>query len=256
MQPFGTITRGVEWMLRSLLGSTTGYQVEFGPHTFKLELQAAKLGFGSAGIFIQRQYYEPLLEFGYKLLNKGDCAIDGGANQGIFTCAFAAAVGSAGHVYAFEPQAYAVSCVRKNACLNSIKNVTIFEGALSDRVGEIYLVMDPGPVSAFTSLRPQGMNSIRVNAFAIDNLVNSNDMRDVQFIKLDVEGAELRALRGAQSMVRRAKPRICIEAWDANLYEETKAFLSSFGYKSYVFDQLGDLNEFSFFYPSPNVFFI
>lgn len=126
MQPVGTVTRGIEWMLRSLVGSTPTYEVYFGAHRFKLKLQSARRGFGSAGIFVQRQYYEPLLEFGYKLLSAGDCAIDGGANQGIFTCAFAAAVGKTGHVYAFEPQSYAVSCIHRNVALNSMTNVTVF----------------------------------------------------------------------------------------------------------------------------------
>ena len=256
MQPLGTVARGIEWMLRSLVGSAASYEVDFGPHHFCLELQSAKRGFGSAGIFIQRRYYEPLLEFGYKLLNTGDRAIDGGANQGIFTCAFAAAVGSKGHVYAFEPQSYAVSCISRNIRLNSMTNVTVFEGAISDVPGDIFLVMDHGPVAAFTTLQPQGRNMTQVKALAIDDLVHSNKMSDVQFIKLDVEGAELRAVRGARSMIQRAKPRICIEAWDPHLFEQIKEFLSPFGYKGYVFDSVGNLNAFFSFRPCPNVFFV
>jgi len=256
VQPFATLVRGAEWTFRSFLGGTTSYQVEFGPHDFKLELQAARRGFGSAGIFVQRQYYEPLLEFGYKLLDKGDRAIDGGANQGIFTCAFAAAVGSAGHIYAFEPQPYAVACIRRNARLNSMGNLTLFAGALSDTAGDVFLVMDRGPVSAFITAQPQGMNSLPVRAFSIDDLSSAHEVRDVQFIKLDVEGAELKALRGARSMLHRAKPRICIEAWDETLYEEIKAFLSPFGYKPYAFNEAGNLNSFALFRPAPNVFFI
>lgn len=256
MEPFETVTRGAAWVLRSLLGSKTSYQVEFGPYDFRLELQFARRGFGSAGIFVQRRYYELLLEFGYKLLDRGDRTIDGGANQGIFSCAFAVAVGSAGHVYAFEPQAYAVSCIRKNASLNSITNLTVFEGALSDAMGDIFLVMERGPVSAFTTSKSEGTISTKVKAFSIDGLVSSDELSDVQFIKLDVEGAELRALRGAQSLLERAKPRICIEALDAKLYEEIKAFLSPLGYNPYIFDDHGNLKAFSSFYPSPNIFFL
>lgn len=256
MQPFGTLGRGAEWMMRSWLGGSISYPINFGPHTFRLELQSVKRGFGSAGIFIQRRYYEPLLEFGYKLLKKGEYAIDGGANQGIFSCAFAAAVGTAGHVYAFEPQAYAVGCIRRNAHLNSLTNITIFEGALSDATGEIYLDTDQGPVSAFTTSRPQG-NETLVKALAIDDIVATTEMmHDVQLIKLDVEGAELKALHGARTLIQTAKPRICIEAWDQKLYEQIEEFLSQFGYAAYIFDGRGRLNAFSSFYPSPNVFFM
>ena len=197
-----------------------------------------------------------MLEFGYKLLSAGDRAIDGGANQGIFTFAFAAAVGSTGYVYAFEPQLYAVSCIRQNARLNSTTNVKVFEGTLSDVAGEIFLVLDHGPVAAFTSLKPRGENVTKVKSFAIDDLVASNDLQDVQFVKLDVEGAELRALMGARSMLARAKPRICIEAWDKGLYDRIEALLSPLGYKAYAFDESGKLNLFSQFFRSPNVFFL
>jgi hypothetical protein len=101
--------------MRGWLGSTTSFDVFFGAHRFKLALQSARRGFGSAGIFIQRRYYEPLLEFGDKLLNGDDCAIDGGANQGIFTCAFAAAVGNKGRVFAFEPNPNAVNCMMRHS---------------------------------------------------------------------------------------------------------------------------------------------
>lgn len=255
-QPLGTLRRGAEWMLRSSLGATTSFPVGFGSGSFMMELQATKRGFGSAGIFVQRRYYEPLLEFGHKLLDKGDRAVDGGANQGIFACAFAAAVGSTGHVYAFEPQAYAVSCIHRNARLNAMRNITVFEGALSDAIGETFLVTDRGPVAAFTSMEPQGSNPIKVRSFSIDGLASANELCDVQFVKLDVEGAELKALQGARSMVRRAKPRICIEAWSEKLYEEIEAFLSPLGYKAYIFDDRGDLTSFAAFHPSPNVFFI
>jgi FkbM family methyltransferase len=256
VEPVGTLYRGAEWALRALVGKTTSFGVDFGPHRFKLSLQQARRGFGSAGIFVQRRYYEPLLEFGYKLLNKGDRAIDGGANQGIFTCAFASAVGDGGHVYAFEPQSYAVSCIRNNAQINGLKNVTIFEGAISGEMGETFLNLDPGPVSAFISAQPQGTNATRVKTFSIDGLAATNQMQDVQFIKLDVEGAELSALNGARLMLQRAKPRVCLEAWDRKLYDEISARLLALGYKAYVFDRAGALNALTDFVPSPNIFFL
>ena len=256
LEPVGTLFRGAEWVARSFLGRPTAFNVDFGPHRYILSLQSAKRGFGSAGIFVQRRYYEPLLEFGYKLLNKGDRAVDGGANQGIFACAFATAVGNTGHVFAFEPQSYAVSCIRNNAKLNHFENITIFEGAISGEMGETFLNLDLGPISAFISARPQGTNTTKVKTFSIDGLAATNEIQDVQLIKLDVEGAELSALNGARLMLQRAKPRICIEAWDKKLYEEISDFLSVLGYKAYIFDDAGDLKSISTFSPSPNIFFL
>jgi hypothetical protein len=77
-EPVGTLIRSAEWVMRGWVGSTASFDV--GAHRFKLALQLARRGFGSAGIFIQRRYFEPLLEFGDKLLNEKDCAVDAGAN--------------------------------------------------------------------------------------------------------------------------------------------------------------------------------
>jgi FkbM family methyltransferase len=255
-EPVGTLIRSAEWVMRGWLGSTTSFDVFFGAHRFKLALQSARRGFGSAGIFIQRRYYEPLLEFGDKLLNGDDCAIDGGANQGIFTCAFAAAVGNKGRVFAFEPNPNAVNCIKTNATLNGFGNITVFDGALSNELGETYLMLGSEPVGGYISSRPEGTDYIKVNTYSIDNLFDAGELPEIQFMKLDIEGSELSALRGAQFMLQRARPRICIEALDGELYRKINNILITFGYKAYKFDDRGNLNNFSSFYPCPNVFFI
>jgi FkbM family methyltransferase len=255
-EPIGTLIRSAEWLIRGRLGSTTTYEVLFGAHHFKLALQSPRRGFDSAGIFILRSYYEPLLEFGHKLLNEEDRAIDGGANQGIFTCAFAAAVANNGRVFAFEPNPNAVNCVKNNVTLNNFSNVSLFEGALSNETGKAYLVLDRGPVGGYISLHPEGENYSNVATYSIDSLFEAGDIPEVQFIKLDVEGSELSTLIGAQYMLQKAKPRICIEALDGELYDKINSFLSSLGYKAYKFDDKGNLNIFSRFSPCPNIFFI
>jgi FkbM family methyltransferase len=198
-------------VMRGWVGSTTSFDVLFGDHRFKLALQSARRGFGSAGIFIQRRYYEPLLEFGDKLLNKEDCVIDGGANQGILTCAFAAAVGNKGRVFAFEPNPNAVNCITTNVTLNEFDNITVFDGALSIELGEAYLMLGKEPVGGYISSRPEGTDYIRVNTYSIDNLFDAGELPEIQFIKLDIEGSELSTLRGAQSMLQRERPRICMK---------------------------------------------
>jgi FkbM family methyltransferase len=255
-EPVGTLIRSAEWVMRRWVGSTISFDVLFGVHRFKLALQSTKRGFGSAGIFIQRRFYEPLLEFGDKLLNEEDCAIDGGANQGIFTCAFATAVGNKGRVFAFEPNPNAVNCIKKNATLNGFDNITIFDGALSNELGETYLMMGSEPVGGYISSRPEGTDYIKVKTYSIDSLFDAGTLPEIQFIKLDIEGSELSALRGAQSMLQRSRPRICIEALDGELYRKINNLLISFGYKAYKFDNRGNLKNFSRFHPCHNVFFI
>jgi FkbM family methyltransferase len=255
-EPIRTVLRGSEWIIRQKVGFPRSFEVRFGPRQFRMQLQSAKRKFGSAGIFVLRQYYEPLLEFGSSFICPGDCVIDGGANQGIYSCAFAAGVGPSGQVYAFEPQEYAIKCLRGNLNLNGFRNVVPFEGALSDASGQIFLNLHGGPVEASISNSPAGTDAVRVVAYSVDDLLEANRIRDVQFIKLDVEGAELKALKGARAMLEKNKPGICIEAYDRALYGHISDYLGKMGYKPYVFGRKASLVTFNGFSPSLNVFFL
>lgn len=221
-----------------------------------MELQSVKERYGSAGIFVLRKYYEPLMEFGSELLQEGDSVIDGGANQGIYSCAFSSRVGPRGCVYAFEPQRYAVECLKRNLALNDFRNVVVFEGVLSQLPGESFLNLDRGPVSAYTSDSPQDQSAIKVTSYSIDRLFSDGMIKEVDFIKLDVEGAELSALTGAVHMIGKVKPRVCIEARDKELYLQISDLLTAMGYKAYVFNTGGKLVNFTEFTPSSNVFFL
>jgi FkbM family methyltransferase len=255
-EPIRTALRGAEWVIRQKIGFPRSFEVRFGPHRFRMQLQSAKRKFGSAGIFVLRQYYEPLLEFGSSLISPGDCVIDGGASQGTYSCAFASGVGPNGQVYAFEPQGYAIKCLRRNLNLNGFRNVVLFKGVLSDASGQMFLNPRGGPVEASISCAPAGTDAVSVTAYSIDDLLMADRIRDVQFIKLDVEGAELKALKGARGMLERRKPTICIEAFDRVLYWQISEYLGHLGYKPYVFGRKGSLIMFNGFSPSLNVFFL
>jgi hypothetical protein len=111
------------------------------------------------------------------------------------------------------------------------------------------------PVGGYISSRPEGADYIKVKTYSIDNLFDAGELPEIQFMRRDIEGSELSALRGAQSMLQRARPRICIEALDGELYRKINNILGTFGYKAYKFDDRGK-NNFSSFSPCPNVFFI
>jgi FkbM family methyltransferase len=254
--PIATLFRGAEWAVREMFGTPVTINVPFGSNCFRMRLQSTKRNVGSAGIFVQREYYEPLLEFGHKYLPKNSHVIDGGANQGIFTCAFASAVGPGGRVYAFEPQNYAVECIKENLKLNNFTNVDIFAGAISNEAGLTYLNLDHGPVSASISSDRSGDDVICVTSYSIDDLFIGGKISSAQFIKLDVEGAELLALRGANALLEKERPHVCVEALNNDSYQLVAKYLSTFGYRPYVFGDNGDLKYFDIFSPSANVLFM
>ncbi len=259
-QPLGTMIRGCEWVVRQKLDRARTFSVQFGEDSFKMKLQSMQKRFGSAGIFVLRKYYEDLLEYGHRFINAGDCVIDGGANQGIYTCAFAAKVGPSGHVYAFEPQTYAVSCIRTNLKLNNFNNVTIFEGALWTKSGSLFLQDlagdNAGPVAVSVSSTKNELSAGSVPAYSVGELWQENKIRDVSFIKLDIEGAELEALEGAAPMIEKTKPTICVEAISEEGFSSVKDYLVKWRYVPYVFDRNGNLNRLDGFHYSANIFYM
>ena len=64
----------------------------------------------------------------------------------------------------------------------------------------------------------------------IDNLVKKNKITNVSLIKVDVEGAEIEAIIGALSTIRKFKPQIIFEAWNAQTLEGIKKILVPLGY--------------------------
>jgi len=72
-----------------ILGLKKKIKINFGEKSFLFLFYPLGKGTGSRGIFLFRERYEPLLEYGHKFILPTDTIIDGGANQGIFSLAFA-----------------------------------------------------------------------------------------------------------------------------------------------------------------------
>ncbi len=141
-----------------------------------------------------------------------DTFYDVGANIGFFTLLAAKLVGSEGHVVAFEPLAANVEQLRRNVALNGFANVTVVAAAISARESV-------GLFSLGRSGRDQGKlvetdspgDSVRVPVTTIDAAVSSNLLRPPAVMKIDVEGEEINALRGARDTIIRHRPTLLVE---------------------------------------------
>ena len=137
------------------------------------------------------------------LLNPGDCVIDGGANWGYYTCVAASLVGCRGRVLAIEPTPSAADALWVNVAASRYENVTLIREALGDSEGCVTLhVAINDPVGGKTSIAAhdgeQWRDNIQCKTATIDALVRLHGLNPA-VIKLDVEGSELAALRGARS---------------------------------------------------------
>ena len=130
-------------------------------------------------------------------IKEGDVVVDAGAFIGDHTIAYLRASGRTGKVIAFEPNPAAYECL-----IHNCPEAMAFNLGLSDKSGELKMAMD---VNAGASHVGDGNQSIKVIA------LDSMPFRRLNFIKIDVEGMELKALLGAKKTIEDHRPIMWIE---------------------------------------------
>jgi FkbM family methyltransferase len=148
-----------------------------------------------------------------RLLQPGDVFVDGGANVGLFSLVAARRVGPSGRVLAFEPVPRLAAAARANARLNGFDWIEVDTRALSDSEGDSELVELAGGLSSFAPGHPGGV-ARRVATARLDSVVHAGPVR---LVKLDVEGAEVKALRGARRLLERDRPDLLLEVEPGHL---------------------------------------
>jgi FkbM family methyltransferase len=145
-------------------------------------------------------------------LAPGMAVLDIGANIGYFSLLAASIVGAAGKVFAFEPSADNVRLLAASKALNAFEQVTIIAAAATDILGTyVYLPsLSNGFVRDAAGLSPASiLSAVMVFGARIDDLLAEDTKID--FIKIDVEGFEYKALHGARNLILRNRPLIVSE---------------------------------------------
>jgi len=167
--------------------------------------------------------------------------IDAGAHIGYYALMAAHRLRQvgAGLVFAFEPHPINFADLQRNQQLNNMSNLILIQKAAADQTTQMRLFSSP--LSGCHSLRqfPFHSNSYEIECTTLDDFMDTHKEAKIGLIKLDVEGAELPALRGAQRLIERDKPYIMYEEVEdrdrAFGYEikDLRSFLESLGYKIY-----------------------
>jgi len=196
--------------------------------------------------FLQRELYvfrdfEPAISREIKKrLKAGDTFLDIGANVGFYSLIAARAVGAGGNVYAFEPAPKTRAVLENNRRLNGAKNVTAVSVGLSDAAGEGELFLDAKNNSGASSLRrtPNSGDSVCVMLDTYDHFAAVNALPNPALIKIDVEGAELKVLKGMTKLLSQpSRPAVILEVSEWSLEEmgsskdELFKLMTSYGYK-------------------------
>jgi len=156
------------------------------------------------GSFIVQQYrYGTIVE--PKL---GDFVFDIGAYVGDTALWFSKAVGPQGKVYAFEPEPSNFEKLKANIERSKVTNVIPLQLALSENEGEMQIASG-GRSSAIRETA--GDTSVKVTT--VGKFVEANKLPRVDFIKMDVEGHELKVLAGAKETIKTFKPSLALSAY-------------------------------------------
>lgn len=151
------------------------------------------------------------------LVKPGDNAIDLGANLGTHAIYLSRLTGE-GQVFAFEPQSLTFSMLQSNLVANSCRNVVAYKFAASDRDFDI-ISMDP----IFYGHGDVNNGRLRVSPVGgvgdktITRTLDSLDLPRVDFMKIDIQGSEVRALKGATRILTEDRPHIFIEIEERHL---------------------------------------
>ncbi len=195
----------------------------------------------------------------YSLVEQGDVVLDVGTNVGETLLHFANMVGPGGYVYGFEPDETNYKNAQRNITLNDLEDLHVFNIGVSDRKAseKLYRV----------NAHNLGMNRIlsedeaaefndftTIETDTLDNIVSENGITRVDLIKIDIEGYEMHALRGAGQMLEKFKPKLFVEVGYTRLIKngtspaELVSFLHGLGYTVYhaeTDEMIGDKYDFS-----------
>lgn len=135
------------------------------------------------------------------ILVSGDVVLDVGANIGLYTVACACAVGRTGAVHAFEPNPAVADQLARNIALNSLVNVYVHRRAVSDVPGRVVVRSPDAHEPGLATIVGPGRPVAEVETVTLDNFAEEHGISRIALLKLDVEGAETMALRGARELI-------------------------------------------------------
>jgi FkbM family methyltransferase len=159
------------------------------------------------------------MNFVEKVLRPGMTVVDAGAHHGLYSLLASKCVGENGTVVAFEPSPRECERLINNLRVNRNLNVWLLQCALGNQIGRAELFLGDGFQDWCNSLRPARVADpaqvVEVPLRRLDDMLAELGIEEVDFLKMDVEGAELSLLQGAPKLLGRAtRPAILAEVQD------------------------------------------
>jgi FkbM family methyltransferase len=149
------------------------------------------------------EIYEPYeTELISSIIKPGTVVLDIGANIGYHTLLFAKLVGQSGKVFAFEPSPANFRLLEKNVSVNGYSNVILEQKAVSNRNEKKKLYLNENAMMHTIYKSHASLDSVEIDTISLDNYFRNYGGK-IDFIKMDIEGSEITALEGMQTILQR-----------------------------------------------------
>ncbi|MBD2358437.1 FkbM family methyltransferase [Tolypothrix sp. FACHB-123] len=230
---------------KNLLGQLLRFPLKVIPPATIMPILQGKLrgkkwivGSGQHGSWLGSYEYDKQILF-QQIVTQRSVIYDIGAHTGFYALLASVLVGANGKVVAFEPDPRNLFYLKKHLQLNQIQNVTVIEAAVSDSCGKMFFegstflgqLPSQGNIESSFLGRLSSQGNIQVKTVAIDELINKEQIPIPNFLKIDVEGAELLVLSGAKQTLSKAHPTILLATHGAKVHQQCCEFLKSLDYK-------------------------
>jgi FkbM family methyltransferase len=194
---------------------------------------AYKTTFHNLSIITNEALYPIVADFNYYQhcykVKPDDIVIDAGANCGHLSIFFSKLVGQNGKIFAFEPDKFNIERIQKNLSLNpDLPNTIIIEDLLLWDKNELIDFYEAGTVGSSAVWMPDMEHCVKKKAVTIDEWVETNSIQKLDFIKMDIEGAEIQALDGCIKTIKTLKPNFAIASYHIVNGEQTYIKLEKF----------------------------
>lgn len=191
-----------------------------------------------------------------KNLKNGMTVLDLGANIGFYSLLARSVVGSGGRIYSFEPFPENISLLRQSIQENKFENMTAIEAAVSDTSGTSFLYLSPDACSEHSMLdldfdyaKNQTQRKVKIQVISVDDYFANYDGK-IDFIKMDIEGSEFRALAGMKkTLAKNQQISIMTEFWpngfrkDGKVPQEFLKQLTGLGFDLFHIDSTSNTLE-------------
>lgn len=184
-----------------------------------------------------------------KFCKEGDTVLDLGANIGWYSIIAAMLVKNAGKVIAFEADSKNAKMLQSNIDLNMLNNIQVVQKAVLDYDGHVEFYHNPENYGDHSiaqntfkrcfNIDPTFSVGQKIESICLDNFLTKEEFSKVSFIKMDIQGSEVKALKGMSTLLQSSRPVILLEYAPAHLYDakssafEIFAFIENYNYRPY-----------------------